>query len=132
MDIVSESIYLRTVDRIIESIGGQISPELKTKVSKIWKAKISLAARKSRNHLKIQTKREASKKIENSDSDSLELLDEEFLLPETTNICGAILKKIQKKPDLWTLQLSGCIIKIGNHSEYVFPHITALLTSNLS
>ena len=133
MNAESEAIYMRSIDKIVEQMAPRISPELQIKISEIWKRNLHLNIMSSQ----VQAARPARKlKVhlvsndENSKDDS-DLSDDDFLLPQSSNICFGNLTRVLKKPNIWTVNLAGCIFKLENQSEYVFPRITALLRSDL-
>ena len=157
MDLDSESIYLRSIDKIIDKMKINMSDELKSLVSITWKNNLKRLVRNSKTHKKqnikeatmIKTQQENNKIIKEpdliesltqteydqdiKDSDLSEpLSDDEYLLPECKNICFGKLKKLKRTQNLWTFRLSGCSIKFENGKELVLPHIAAQVRSEFS
>jgi hypothetical protein len=118
MSIQSEEMYLKIIDRIIESIGSLQTP-LKSKISAIWKQK--LCARIRKNFISLGAKKQ-KKKTKGESDDSLDVSDDELLLPDTQNVCFGILQKIIRKEPVWRLKIAGCTLKLEDGSEHVLQN----------
>ena len=100
MNINTQNLYLKSIDRIVQEMQNRLSPELKIKISEVWKEKLfSLIKKTPANKNKSLEKLKIEENCLDDDS-----FDDEIFVKDCQSVLFGNLKKISKKSMEWMLE----------------------------